>query len=312
MKLRLFAFVLGCAAMAGAGPALADIKFKFQQSNGGCVGASSCAYGNTLNASGVSGTSAVGWSPAKEDVTARAIAQTKDTPPPKPPAVPPPPDNKYIESAYLSSWSGGLGVQNRDGVNMPPPTSGPASTNKTDDTEGSDPEHAMDNNQRYEAILFSFDALFKMTGAEIGWPSGTTYDTDIFVMAYTGGAALDPNFPNQGFADLTSNGWKLVGNYADLAPGSVAAVNTGAQTGGTIYSSNHWLIGSYIPGLGGDCEDGRDGGKKNGCDSYKSDYGKVLALYGDKTSNGVPEPSALLLFGIALAGIWGTRRKLAA
>jgi hypothetical protein len=297
MTFRRFAVLVGClgALALFAAPALAEIKWMFQYGSSGCAGGTSCPYGNTLNAS----------SPAPVSVTATALANTYNT------------ANLYIESAYLSTWSGGLGVQNRDGVNMPG-----SSTDKTDAVEGSSPEHAMDNNQRLEAILFTFDFSVKLTGVEIGWPSssdtwpsvsnngsfaGTKIDTDIFVLAYTGSGA--PSFtdgsgtPNKAFSTLTSNSWTFVGNYADLAKGSVAAVN------GSNTTSMYWLIGTYSDTIGvGSCIDGRSGGANDGC-TAGNDAVKLLALYGEKKTNGVPEPNAVLLFGIAVAGIWVTRRR---
>jgi hypothetical protein len=293
MKLRQFAFVAGCAAAVASAPAWADVKWKFDFPSANCTNTS--CYGNTKNASSVTGTFSDGTSPGGVgSITASAWSNTVGS------------ANSQIESAYLASWgSNGLGVQNRDGVTMP---GSPSGGGTSDGVEGGTPEHAMDNNERYEAILFSFTDLIRLTGVEIGWPSsGGSYDSDIFVMAYTGGAATPP-LAGSSFASLTSSSWQLVGNYADLPANVKTSVNTGGQTGGTIYSSKHWLIGSRIPGLGTTCQDTGSGGKNNGCDTYTDDYAKLLAVYGDRTRQ-VPEPGALLLVGVALAGLWVTRRR---
>jgi hypothetical protein len=277
-----------CTAALLAGPAWADVKWKFEFPTVSCT--STSCYGNTKNASTVSGSFTYGSTPGTGSVTASAWANSVGS------------TNTAIESAYLVAWgSNGLGVQNRDGETMP----GNPGGSGVDLVEGSAPEHGMDNNQRYEAMLFSFNAATKLTGVEIGWPPAGSYDSDIFVMAYTGGLATPP-LAGLSFSSLLSNGWTLVGNYADLVPGSVASVNTGAQTGGTVYTTNNWLIGTYS-GLGTGCQDGRSGGFNDGCSGY-NDYVKLLSVYGDRTKQ-VPEPGALLLLGVAFAGIWATRRR---
>ena len=102
-------------------------------------------------------------------------------------------DTGQLENAYLGSYSGGLGVINRDGVTA---TSG--CTSSVDCGEGTPasqliPEHAMDNNGRYDSILFSFTDKVSLTALQIGYPAeGTTTcngvpcDSDITVLAYTG------------------------------------------------------------------------------------------------------------------------------
>jgi hypothetical protein len=289
----------GCSALLLAAPAWSEVRWKFDFPTVNCADAS--CYGNTKNASSVSGSFSIGGTPGPTSVVASAWSNTVGS------------TNTLIESAYLASFnSNGLGVQNKDGVTMP---GNPSGGGTSDATEGAPPEHAMDNNERYEAILFHFPGMDKttLTGVEIGWPplgqscNGTTCDTDIFVMAYTGAAATPP-LANESFSSLLSNGWTLVGNYADLTKNVRATVNDGGQTMGTIYSSNDWLIGTHIPGIGTGCQDTGSGGRNNGCDSYGKDYVKLLAVYGDRTRQ-VPEPGALLLLGVAFAGIWATRRR---
>jgi hypothetical protein len=290
MTFRRIALLIGCcAAAAFAGPALAEIKWTFKFSDQGCT-TSSCpgGFGNTRNASSVSGTPLP--LPATNTVTARAWADTVG----KNDGTAGNPVSGNIESAYLSTWSGGLGVQTRDGVTLP---GSPSGGGLQDGVEGASPEHAMDNNERYEAIQFSFDYKVTLTGVEIGW---SNTDSDIFVMAFTGvGPAIVEGLT---FSQLASNGWTLVGNYADLQTNTKVAVNNGP----TVYSSKDWLIGTYNPALGGSCTYTNPSGEKK-CDKG-DDYVKLLALYGEKTKQ-VPEPGALLLFGAALAGIWATRRR---
>ena len=308
MTFRRITVLLGWLAAMFAAPAFADIKWQFKFSDQGCT-ISSCPGGipNYKTASYVSDSNI-----PKTDVKATAWADTVN----KNDGTSGNPTSGKIESAYLATWSGGLGVQNKDGQNVATTPSGGGSQ---DGVEGSNPEHAMDSNERYEAILFSFKEKTTLTGVEIGW---SQTDSDIFVLAYTGSGTPPTNgLDGLYFSQLTTNGWTLVGNYADLPVSTtttpkVVSVNDGTN-GVAVQSSNYWLIGTYNPDIkapAGVTMPGCTvvaGGGDGKCDK-RDDYVKLLALYSKEKTNGVPEPGALLLFGIALAGIWGTRRKLAA
>ena len=79
--------------------------------------------------------------------------------------------NTALETGYLASWSGGLGMYNRDYANG------------TDANEHSSPEHAIDNNGRFEMVLLSFSQMVELQSMRIGWKGA---DSDMSVLAYTG------------------------------------------------------------------------------------------------------------------------------
>jgi hypothetical protein len=189
-----------------------------------------------------------------------------------------------LETAYLGLYSGGLGAKNRDG--------GSSGGNTGDSGEWSSPEHAVDNQSRYDSVLFSFTSAVDLGKVEIGYLSG---DSDITVLAYTGMGAPSPSGDTYtdpaNITGLTNQGWTFIGHYTDLANNTPRAVNTGDV------SSAYWLIGGYIPGWG------------DTSFSKYNDHVKLLALYGDKPTTQVPEPNALLLLGLAFAGVWATRRR---
>ncbi len=297
MKARYLASVIGCAAVLATAPAWAEFKWQFSFSDTtNCLGSNgtpACNFGNTRNASSVTKLSGPDPAPAKTSITAQAWSNTKGGTISSPSAGP-------LETAYLPAWgSYGLGVQNRDMKNFPgsvPPGAG----DRGDGVEGGPPEHAMDNNERSDSILFSFAGdKVQLTGVEIGW---SQTDSDIFVLAYTGSGALKLGDLNYG--DLTSNGWTLVGNYPDIGTNTKVAVNTGTYTGGTPVSANYWLIGTYNSAFGAT---GCYVGTKNKCNEG-NDYVKLLAVYGTPThDNKVPEPSSALLIGFAIVGLWRFR-----
>lgn len=206
--------------------------------------------------------------------------------------------NTNLESAYLFSYSGGLGVRNQDYSSR--------SGQTIDAGEDQSPEHAMDNQDRKDMILLSFTdggnpTDIKLTGAEIGWMST---DSDITVLAWTGvGTPSMSGAQNS----LTASGWTLVGHYADLALDTKKSVNINRD----VYSS-YWLISTYLgTGLTGTGASGSLDTCPMGC-TTGNDYVKLSAVYGERRptgNSGVPAPGTLALAAVALSGVWSMRHR---
>lgn len=229
---------------------------------GACSGsgtASSCNLSGALSSSSVTPSPAPAdpnAPPASISATATAWANTVNA------------ANEKLERATLNKYSGGLGVTHADGEST------------------SSPQHATDNRGRYESILYSFSQAISLSEVSIGWSSN---DSDITVLAYTGGAFnVTTDLAGLKYNELASNGWTLVGNYANLSSsGNKASINPGN------ISSSYWLIGAANPLVTG------------GINDLKNDYIKLAALAGKITTqhtppngNGVPEPGTLALFGL--------------
>jgi len=200
--------------------------------------------------------------------------------------------NNAMETAYLRSYgSSGLGVTNRD------QQVGTCSSGEDcGEADGTAPEHAVDNNDRQDSILFTFSEAIKLTQVTIGWPASntTSNDSDITVLAYKGLGTPTTELNGQTTGAMSAAGWKLAGHYSDVAdetgPNNTADVNAPA------YESKYWLIGAYNSAFS-------TAGWSTG-----NDYVKFLVLAGTQTTQ-VPEPSTLLLFGIAaMAGLWRRRQ----
>ncbi|MCZ8233532.1 MAG: PEP-CTERM sorting domain-containing protein [Inhella sp.] len=192
----------------------------------------------------------------------------------------------YWEDAKLKGWlNSGFGVTNRD-------------ASSGDANEGNSPEHAVDNDQRTDGVLYTFTQNIALQTLRLGWSSN---DTDLAVFRFVG-AGLPPQLSTTTAGGLISAGWEHVGNYADVGT-SASLCLAGRNSNGTCKTnqaaSSWWLITAYNPTYGGNL---KNTGTLNAC----NDYFKLLTVSGD---NKVSEPAALALagFGLFFAVRWRRR-----
>lgn len=198
--------------------------------------------------------------------------------------------NAYgLETPQLMTlYSGGLGMRNNDACGLP------GAASNCDVREGSDPEHSIDNNERYEMLLLAFSKPVNLSSFRIDWKGE---DSDMSILAYTGTGA--PSLAGKTWAALGA-GWGAVGataNYDNVSTGSFTS------TGLAVYSS-YWLIGAYNNlATGGSAS-------KAGNDYVKLSYVKGLVC--TDTMPGcsppppgqqIPEPASAGLLGLALASM---------
>lgn len=193
-----------------------------------------------------------------------------------------------IQSAtWTNTWGG---IYNADAC---------SSGSYCDLNETVNPEHSIDNNQRYDMALLSFSSAVKLAQLKLGWFSG---DSDVTVMAYTGSGV--PSLIGKTYAELANlaSGWALIGNYSNVGSTNPAAINAGG-----VFSS-YWLIGAYNPLVGGSTTGAML------TDGY--DYVKLASVTGcvsgtvgcTPPSNNAPEPGSLMLMGAGLLGLLRLRK----
>jgi hypothetical protein len=255
--MRIGPVISAIAAAIALGATTADAApISWDLVSGSCSNSGS-GNGNTRTCSGGSGA---------PSVTASAWANTGGS------------SNTIIQDALLSTYSGGLGVRNRD-----------VSSGDTDEDES--PEHAIDNQDRFDSVKFSFTEAVTLTSVDIGWYDD---DSDLTVLAYTGAGA--PALAGSTYGSLLSSGWTFIGHYENAGTGW-----EGINAGGIF--AEHWLVGAYnhTIGIGSSSKAGNDNIKieqLQGEGRSRSGTGSVS----------VPEPATLALVGAGLLGLVARRR----
>ena len=178
-----------------------------------------------------------------------------------------------LSGATLTYYSGGFGV-----------TSYKESTY--------DPEHAVDNNGKYEWIMLSFDKAVSLDEITLGWIGGYNYgkDADMTVLA---SAAPSTNL----------SGWTFIENlYYDGSSSDdfISRDNKLVAQLDNETCASYWLIGAINPAYASSNYVGND---------FFKLYSVQACVDCGQPGTGVAEPGSLALAGLGLLGVFGLRRR---
>lgn len=208
-------------------------------------------------------------------------------------------------------YGGGLGITNYDACDSVSGNGIPTCTTVNnvkigDLDDGTQPEHAIDNNQRYEMVRLEFSEAVNLSSIYFGWAKS---DADFTLLAFNPAIGSDSSLEGKTWGTLDT-GWQKIRDYSPNLTNCDSYGNCKAtQAVSTATYSSLWLVGAYNP-LGGTANSAYSG----------SDYFKLASITGTTCppsstapgcgggGNNIPEPSSLAMLGIGLLGLLRIRK----
>jgi len=211
-------------------------------------------------------------------------------------------DDRITTARDMDIYKGGWSIQNKDeayGIN----NANAGLDNKQADGYSHSSDNLGSSSIDYDMFMLEFSEAVNLSQATYSWVYGSGSDKSVRAAQnqVTVAALSDNNIRNQSWESV-SQFQTIESDYSQVQYSSGYFTNfTTSDVNSTF--SKYWLIGALNTVFGGDINQEGDDGMKLASVSFTKQGTPPPSV-------SVPEPSSIMMFGLALFGFAATRRKV--
>ncbi len=205
-------------------------------------------------------------------------------------------DVKIERAKDLDKFNGGWAMENEDEPNNTCGTNGHSA-----DNFGNQSTAACRTETDYDFFMLAFSEEVSLTQATYGWINNTVGQNQVSVVALDTTNGLNNTLQNRSWNGIKNN-HTLSSDSAQMQNNNNGYFTNFASTNVGGEFSTHWLIGALNSVFG------TNAGDTNNNDGMKL-AGVSFNTKPDTPPQVVPEPSSILLFGLAIMGFAASNRR---